>query len=55
MGRLEQQNDSFSSAILANSNESRRLQHDIQVLQHEVTKVAKLTERLDEHLRAHAT
>lgn len=52
VGRLEQLCDGFQTAIIANSNEIRRLQHDVQVLQHEV---AKLTERFEEHLKAHAT
>ncbi len=51
VGRLEQLCDGFQTAIIANSNELRRFQHDAQVLQHEV---AKLKEMVEEHLKAHA-
>lgn len=50
VGRLEQLCDGFPTAIIANSNELRRFQHDVQVLQHEV---AKFGESLQEHLKAH--
>lgn len=51
LGRLEQVCDGFQTAIIAHSNEIRRLQHDVQVLQHEV---AKLTERFEEYVKTHA-
>lgn len=52
LGRLEQQGEGNLTASIAHSNEIRRLQHDVQVLQHEV---AKLREGLQEHQKAHAT
>ena len=52
LGRVEQQTDSWGLSSVGHSNEIRRLQHDIQVLQHEI---AKLRESLQDHLKVHAT
>ncbi len=52
LGRLEQQQEGNLTASIAHSNEIRRFQHDIQVLQHEV---AKLAERFEVHQKEHAT
>ncbi|GEM_PF-5472820 len=52
LGRIEQDNNGFRVAIISNSTELQRLQHDVQKLQHEV---AKLTERFEIHQKEHAT